>query len=33
MMFWTLNSKDGVDMNDVLVDYWQAKVVQLEVQK
>jgi len=28
MMFWTLNSESGRDMNDIIVDYWAAKVVQ-----
>jgi hypothetical protein len=26
MMFWTLNSTSGKDMNDVVVDYWQARI-------
>jgi hypothetical protein len=24
-MFWTLNGASGKDMNDVVVDYWQAQ--------
>jgi hypothetical protein len=26
MMFWTLNAEDGRDMNDVIVDYWEARI-------
>tara|TARA_R110000782_G_scaffold54142_2_gene114650 strand:- start:665 stop:829 length:165 start_codon:yes stop_codon:yes gene_type:complete len=29
-MFWTLNGDSGRDMNDVVVDYWEAKVSQVE---
>lgn len=31
MMFWTLNGESGRDMNDIVVDYWEARVVQQEV--
>ena len=26
MMFWTLNGSSGRDMNDVVVDYWEARI-------
>jgi hypothetical protein len=25
-MFWTLNGASGRDMNDVIVEYWDARV-------
>ena len=25
MLLWTLNGDSGRDMNDVIVEYWQAK--------
>ena len=31
MMFWTLNGDSGRDMNDVLVDYWESRLVTKEV--
>ena len=30
MLFWTLNGNSGQDMNDVVVQYWEAKVAQQE---
>jgi hypothetical protein len=29
-MFWTLNGASGRDMNDVVVDYWDARISQQE---
>jgi hypothetical protein len=26
MMFWTLNGESGRDMNDVIVEYWEARI-------